>query len=81
MEHNGDVSRKVAAVLRRRLADENISLRSAAEKTGIPLTTLARRINGTSPLSVTELTALASLLGSTPSGIVAEAESGNWDAA
>lgn len=58
-------SRALASVISGSLASAGISLRSAAEATGIPTSTLSRRLGGNSPLLYTELAALATLLGTT----------------
>ncbi len=72
MEHT--TSRSIAEVVGRRLEAADISLRDAAHRAGIPLTTLHRRVGGTSPFTTAELAALAELLNTTVSAIVAEAE-------
>lgn len=74
MEHPESVSRALAEVIGSRLKAGGITLRSASESTGIPLTTLSRRMGGTSPFSVIELTALAMMLDTTPSDLVSAAE-------
>ena len=61
-------------VVREALRDAGISQRVASTETGIPLTTLVRRLSGRSPLLVTELAALASLAGVTVSELTARAE-------
>ena len=61
-------------VVREALRDAGISQRAASTETGIPLTTLVRRLSGRSPLLVTELAALASLAGVTVSELTARAE-------
>lgn len=60
-ETSAEVSRRVASAL----AAAGISQRAASEQTGIPLSTLSRRLAGASPLTVTELACLADLLGTT----------------
>ena len=53
----------VGEAVARALEAANISRRDAAEQTGIPLTTLQRRILGRSPFRVNELAIIASLTG------------------
>jgi transcriptional regulator with XRE-family HTH domain len=60
-----EISRTVAEALR----VAGISQRSAAEATGIPLTTLSRRLTGAAPFLVTELFSLAKVLGTTVSAL------------
>ena len=76
MDTPEQASRAVSHVVRQALRDAGISQRVAATETGIPLTTLVRRLSGRSPLSVTELAALASLAGVTVSEVAARAERG-----
>lgn len=58
----------------RKLEEAGLSLRETALRAGIPLTTLHRRLGGTSPFTLTELVALAELLDTTASVLMAEAE-------
>lgn len=74
MEHMTGTSQGVAEVIRSRLAAANISHREAATRTGIPLTTLTRRLNGTSPFSVVELASFAKVFQTTVSRLALEAE-------
>lgn len=74
MEHAEQTSRGIAAVVSQRIAASGLSRREIANETGIPLTTLTRRLMGTSPFLVTELAALASVLQTTVKNLVADAE-------
>lgn len=76
VEHPEQTSRSLAGVISHRLREAGISQREAAIRTGIPLTTLSRRLTGTSPLLVTELASLASVLGVSVSCLANEAEKG-----
>jgi transcriptional regulator with XRE-family HTH domain len=67
-------SRALARAVAEALAEAGVSQRKAAEATGIPLTTLSRRLTGASPLLATELASLASLLGITVSALAIAAE-------
>lgn len=67
-------SRGIARAVAEALAAAGISQRAAASSTGIPLTTLSRRLTGHSPFLVTELAVLASLTGTTVSDLAARAE-------
>lgn len=71
MEHL--TSRIVGEVVARKLETAGISLRDAALRAGIPLTTLHRRVRG-SAFTTDELVALAALLDTTASALIAEAE-------
>lgn len=74
MDTPENVSRALSETVARRLAAAGISQRSAAERTGIALTTLSRRLTGTSPFLATELAAIACLLGTTVSDMAKESE-------
>ena len=52
-----------AAAVTKALRDAKVSQRAASEATGIPLTTLVRRLTGRSPFLITELAALADVCG------------------
>ncbi|AKU15786.1 helix-turn-helix transcriptional regulator [Luteipulveratus mongoliensis] len=71
-----DTARSLASVVLEALAEAGISQREAAEKTGIPSTTLNRRLSptGNSPLTADEIVRLATLLGTRPSALMAVAE-------
>ena len=56
------------------LREAGVSQRHAADATGIPMTTLSRRLTGKSPLLATDLAALAALAGTTISAIASRAE-------
>jgi hypothetical protein len=64
----------VAAIVTRTMAQQDISVKSLAESTTIPRTTLTRRLGGHSPFTINELGLIASVLGTTASRIAAEAE-------
>lgn len=74
MDTPEQASREVSHVVARALREAGIPQRVAAERAGIPLTTLTRRLSGRSPLLVTELAALASLIGVPVSELLARAE-------
>lgn len=59
------LSRAISALIADELAAADIPLRTASETTGIPRTTLRRRLIGASPLTMDELAALLDLLGIT----------------
>ena len=69
-------SRAVAGVVAAELATAGITQQAAALRTGIPLSTFNRRINGHSPFLVSELHAVAGLLGTTVADLVGKAERG-----
>lgn len=74
MEHPTPTPRQIAAAVTHRMDGAGLSLRETARATDIPLSTFARRLNG-SPFLSTELASLASLFDIPVSQLVAEAES------
>jgi len=74
MDTPEQASRAVSHAVRQALREAGISQRAASTETGIPLTTLVRRLSGHSPLNVNELAALASLAGVSVSELAARAE-------
>lgn len=52
-----------AGAVRAEMARHRVSLREIAADTGIPKTTLARRLNGEVPFGINELVAIADRLG------------------
>lgn len=74
MDTPESTSRGIAEAVKVALSTAGISRRDAAAQTGIPLTTLQRRLTGSSPFLVTEIAALAHLTGTTVSALVAHAE-------
>ena len=74
MEHPPTASAAIAAEVSRRMEAAGLSQREVAAKTGIALTTLNRRLTGTSPFSITELAGVASLLDTTVSHLANAAE-------
>lgn len=65
MAPSTDHSRRVATIVSQRFIDAGLSVRQVAEQVGIPPSTLARRVAGHSPFDLDELTAVATLLGTT----------------
>lgn len=65
------ISRSIAESVASRLEASGITGRDAAARTGIANSTLSRRLTGHSPFTVTELEALAGLLGVTVAELVA----------
>lgn len=63
METPDEVSRRVAGAVASAMVAAGTSQREVAGMTGIPLTTLNRRLTGRSPFLVTELASIASVLG------------------
>ena len=74
MDTPEQTSREISRIVSEALGAAGISQRSAAEQTGIPLTTLSRRLTGAAPFLVTELAALAKVLGTTVSTLTASTE-------
>ena len=74
MDTPEQTSREISRIVSEALGAAGISQRSAAEQTGIPLTTLSRRLTGAAPFLVTELAVLAKVLGTTVSALMETAE-------
>ena len=74
MDTPEQTSREISRTVSEALAAAGISQRSAADMTGIPLTTLSRRLTGAAPFLVTELAVLAKVLDTTVSALTASAE-------
>lgn len=74
MDTPEQTSREISRTVSEALRVAGISQRSAAEQTGIPLTTLSRRLTGAAPFLVTELAVLAKVLDTTVSALTASAE-------
>lgn len=66
----------VGPLVAARLASAGISVKAASEATGIPRATLIRRLSGHSPFDTTQLERIATLIGTKPSELMAEAERG-----
>lgn len=69
--------RAVARAVSEALTRAGVSQREASTRSGIPLTTLSRRLTGNSPLNVCELDALAGIAGVTVVDIVISATGSN----
>lgn len=67
-------AQRVAGIIRAGLAERDISIRAAANQTGIPATTLHRRLAGHQPLTISDLAALSPLIEMTVYEIAAKAE-------
>lgn len=67
-------SRKIALAVSEALTEAGISQRAAADQSGIPLTTLSRRLTGASPFLITELAVLAQILNTTVGALTTAAE-------
>jgi len=74
MDTPEQTSREISRTVSEALRAAGISQRSAADQTGIPLTTLSRRLTGAAPFLVTELAVLAKVLDTTVSALTASAE-------
>ena len=69
-----DITETLAAATSDALMAAGITRRDAADRSGIPITTLQRRLTGRSPLNALELDTLAKLAGTTVRALVVEAE-------
>lgn len=65
MDNTTDTSRRVAAAVSAALEAAGVNTLTAAERTGIPRSTLSRRLTGTSAFTIVELELVANLLGVT----------------
>lgn len=75
MDSPQDIAAATAATVKAELGEQGITLAQAARDTGIPFSTLHRRLRGTPPgFSVTELSSLASLLGMDVSDLLRQPE-------
>lgn len=74
MDTHQTVSQGMARAVAAALTGAGLSQRDAASATGIPLTTLSRRLTGRSPFTVTELAELATVAGTTVSALALAAE-------
>lgn len=66
----------IARAVAEALADAGISHKAAADAALIPRTTLRRKLAGASPFTIPEIARLATVLGLTPSDLMARAEGG-----
>lgn len=71
-----DTSRRIARAVSNSLKAAGIAQRDAAALTGIPTSTLTRRLTGKSPLNTDELDMLASVAGTTVIAIIERATKG-----
>jgi transcriptional regulator with XRE-family HTH domain len=67
-------SRRVADAVRERLRELGKTQLDIVDATGIPRTTLNRRMTGLSPFTITELELIAAFLDTTPSKFLTAAE-------
>lgn len=67
-------SQGIAEVVTGALSEAGIAQRDAAARTGIPFTTLRRRLTGYSPFNMAELVLIADLLGQPLSSLIQMAE-------
>lgn len=74
MTTDSAITGRVALAARDALEKSGVSQRSAADKTGIPLVTLSRKLRGLSPFTVAELDAVAQAAGTTITAISQQAE-------
>ena len=65
METPTEVQKGVALSAKKALKVAGVSQREAAAKTGIPLTTLTRKLGGHTPLNINEIAAIAQVTGFT----------------
>jgi hypothetical protein len=69
-----ETTKRIAATVSSALKDAGVSQEVAADRTGIPLTTLKRRLRGVAAWKTPELEAVAALVGMTFLEIVVAAE-------
>lgn len=71
MDTPTDTDRQVADAVSSQLRAAGIAQRTAAEQTGIPFTTLRRRLTGLASFKLSELARLAALLDVTVAALIA----------
>lgn len=74
MEPTWPTSIEVAETVKRAIANAGKSQREVAEMSGVPLTTLNRRLNTGSPFVYEELVSVARVIGCRVSDLISEAE-------
>lgn len=74
MEPTWPTSTEVSETVKSAIKAAGLSQREVAERSGIPTTTLNRRLNTGSPFIYEELVAVARVIGRTVSDLIAEAE-------
>ena len=67
-----DTSKGIARAVSAALRGAGIAQRGAAEATGIPITTLSRRLTGKAPFTTDELHVLADLVGCKVTDLISE---------
>lgn len=75
MEHPDPFIRGLAEAVAEALSEAGLTLSEASIQSGIPKTTLHRRLNAVSPFLVTELRSLATLAGTTDTALMERAQS------
>ena len=70
-----ETTRRIAATVSSALRDAGVTQEVAADATGIPLTTLRRRLRGVSAWKTHEIEAVAALVGMTFLDVIVAAES------
>lgn len=68
------VTEMTAVVVSEAMTDAGLTVLGVADRTGIPRTTLTRRLSGGSPFTVAEVDTLAAVVGVPVSVIIARAE-------
>jgi predicted transcriptional regulator len=74
MDLTPDTTKAVATTVTRLLAEAGIPQREASARTGIPMTTLYRRLSGNAAFDVDELARIGRLLDVSVAAIVTHAE-------
>jgi len=70
MDTRTDTDQAVAEVVASALREAGVAQRDAAERTGIPMTTLRRRLTGHSSFTMSELARIAALLDTTVTALL-----------
>lgn len=71
---DNSATRRVAATVRQAMETRGVSQLGLSEATLIPRATLIRRLQGQSPFTITELDAIAGVLGTTISDLLGDGE-------
>lgn len=69
-----DIAQRVATAVSEAIAAKELTQVSISEATGIPRTTLIRRLRGQSPFTIAELQAIAAVLDEDPATFLRPAE-------
>jgi transcriptional regulator with XRE-family HTH domain len=67
---NGDILGAIAEAVERAIRDSGLRRRTIVEETGIPYSTLSRKLTGKTPFTLTELCLISEATGVSPSSFM-----------